>query len=358
MNNTKQSKNKTKKDEEVGIGFIFEETRKRHNGMSTQLFSFVIITLLCLMLAYVLPYSLVITLPFVIVPAYFGFTGSNVAKQVKGGEQIGFFRMFRLYFSELFFGGYRVLIGFLKSFLVYTIIEFIIIIVFEYTVFPNIPGYTAILDKITTTANVGEVLGEFLVFMSTNELMMRYTFLATSFSLLVAVFFFIQHIGKHSVKIRRNLLRQPPLPSAQVNYVYKRVRKDHRGEFLKTYLRCAWLFQLVLIVAGVGGILISFFLLKDFNPAQAIVISLALMLIVSIPLLNYVSVMQDMIYLYFAEEIEKTNITVTLELIDRFKDKIDISEEDAQKIHEVLEQSKKSSEDILNKDKGEDEEEK
>ena len=318
--------------------------------MSTQLFSFVIITLLCLMLAYLLPYSLVLTLPFVITPALFGFTATNVAKQVKGGDKLGFFRMFRLYFTELFFGGYRILIGVLKSFLVYTIVEFGIVMVFEYTVFPNIPGYSAILEKITTTTNIAGVLDEFLTFMSTNETMLKYTFLATSVSLLIAVFFFIQHIGKQSVKIRRNLLRQPPLPLAQINYVYKRVRKEERGELIKTYFRCAWLYKLLLILAGAGGIVISFFALKDYNAAEAVVISLALMLLVSIPFLNYLSTMHDLIFFYIAEKFEKTNIQVTLELIDKYKDKIDISEEDAQKIHEVLEQSRKSSEENLTKD--------
>ena len=65
MSNTKQSNTKTKKDKQVGFRFLLKETKKKGNGMSTQLFSFVIITLLCLMLAYLLPYSLVLTLPFV-----------------------------------------------------------------------------------------------------------------------------------------------------------------------------------------------------------------------------------------------------------------------------------------------------
>ena len=347
----KQSSEKTKKDnKEINLSYVLNETKKDRDGMSMHLFAFVMLTLICLMLAYVLPYSLIVTLPFVIVPSYFAYTGTNIAKKTKGGEDVGFFRMYRVYFTQLFFGGYRLIIGILKSFLVYMIIEFGILLVFEYTLFPTIPGYNAILEKITT-ADISGVLDEFMAFMNSNEAMLRYTFLATSISLVIAVFFFIQHIGKHSLKIRRNLLRQPPLPMSQINYVYKRVRSENRSELIKAYIKCTWFYKLLLILAGAGGILISFFALKNYNSAQAVVVSLALMLIVSIPFFNYLAKMQDLMYFKIGNKFEETNITVTLELINRFKDKINISEEDAKKIQEMLEETKKASEKALEEDK-------
>lgn len=340
-----------KDNKEINFSTVLSEVKADRNGMSMQLFSFVIIALLCLMLAYVFPASLVITVPFVIMPAYFGFTSTNIAKKSKGGEDVSFFRMFRVYFTQLFFGGYRLLFGVLKSFAAYAGSQLVILTIFESTLFRTVPGYNAILQKVTSTTDISSVLEEFMDFMSNNEPMLKYMSIATSVSLLLAVFFFIQHIGKQSVKMRRNLFRQPPLPMAQINYVYKFVRKENRSYFFKIYLKTTWFYQLLIVLAGVGGVLINFFVLKDFDGVQGVVISLALMLIVSIPLLNYIAKMQDLLYLSISNKFEETNVRVTLELLNRYKDKINISEEDAKKIQEVLEEAKKASEKALEEDK-------
>lgn len=343
-----------KKDKkEINFSNVLSEVRKDRNGMSMQLFSFVIITLLCLMLAYVLPFSLVVTIPFVIMPAYFGFTSTNIAQKTKGGENVSFFRMFRVYFTQLFFGGYRLLFGFLKSFAAYAGSLVVILTIFESTLFTTVPGYNAILQKIASTTDVNSVFEEFMDFMSSNELMLKYMSIATSFSLLLAVFFFIQHVGKQSVKMRRNLFRQPPLPVAQINYVYKFVRKENRSDLIRTYFKTAWFYQLIIVLAGAGGVLINFFLLKDYDGTQGVVISLVLMLLVSIPFLNYIAKMQDLIFISLSNKFEETNIRVTLELLNRYKDKINISEEDAKKIQEVLEETKRASEKALEKEKEE-----
>ena len=46
-------------------------------------------------------------------------------------------------------------------------------------------------------------------------------------------------------------------------------------------------------------------------------------------------------YFGLAKDFEETNMRLTLQLIDRYKEKIDISEDDLKKIHELLEESKK-----------------
>jgi hypothetical protein len=343
-----------KKDKnEINFSSVLLETKRDKNGMSMQLFSFVILTLLCLMLAYVFPASLVVSLPFVIIPAYFGFTATNIAKKSKGGEDVSFFRMFRVYFTQFFFGGYRLLFGALKSFAAYAGSQLVILTIFESTLFKSVPGYNAILEKVTTTTDISAVLEEFMEFMSSNELMLKYMSIATSITLLLAVFFFIQHIGKQSIKMRRNLFRQPPLPMAQINYVYKFVRKENRSYFFRTYSKTVWFYQLLIVLAGVGGVLLNFFVLKDYDGVQGVVISLALMLIVSIPFLNYIAKMQDLIYISLSNKFEETNVRVTLELLNRYKDRINISEEDAKKIQEVLEEAKKASEKVIEEDKEE-----
>jgi len=343
MSNTKKSKVEMKKTKDLNFRLVLDETFKTRRGMPMHLFFFVLFTLLSLMLAYVFPFSLVLTVPFVIAPSYFAFSAVSVAIDAKHGDEVTFFRMFRVYFSNLFFGGYRLLLGLLKSLGAYVGCEAVLIFIFDATIFSKIPGYSALAEKLVSTTDYSAVFEEYYEFITSNETMVKFTMLATVISLVFASFFFIQQVGKHSLKIRRNLFRKPPLPSAQVTYVYKTVRKEHRGELIKTYFKCAWFYQLLLVVAGAGGVLISFFLLKNIDAFQGAVVALGIMFIVSIPFFNYLSKMHDLLYISLAKDFEETNMRVTLQLIERYKEKIDISEEDLNKIHELLDASKKDA---------------
>ncbi len=337
----KKSKVETKKNDEIDFRFIVYETLKSRRGIPMHLFFFIMFTLVSLMIAYVLPFSLLITVPFVIAPSYFAYTSVCIGKDSKHGEDFSFFRMYKVYFTNLFFGSYRLLLGLLKSFAAYVGSEMVLIFIFDATIFSKIPGYSALAEKLVTSTDYTAVFDEYYKFISTNETMVRFTFLATVISLVFASFFFIQHIGKHSLKIRRNLFRKPPLPAAQVSYVYKTFRREHRGELIKSYIKFAWFYQLLLILAGGGGVVLSFFVLKNIDAYQAAVISIALMFIVSIPLFNYISKMQDIIYISLANDFEKANVRLTLQLFEKYKEKIDISEEDLGKIKDILEQTKK-----------------
>lgn len=341
MSNTRKSKVETKKNDEVDVRFIMDETLKHRRGIPMHLFFFIMFTLLSLMLAYVAPYTLLLTVPFVLAPSYFAYTSVCIARDSKQGEEISFFRMFKVYFSNLFFGGYRLLLGFLKSLGAYVGCEMVLIFIFDATIFSKIPGYSALAEKLVSTTDYTAVFEEYYAFITSNETMVRFTMLATLISLVFGSLFFIQHVGKHSLKIRRNLFRKPPLPSAQVTYVYKTVRREHRGELIKDYVKFAWFYQLLIVLAGAGGVCLSFFVLKNIDAFQGAIISLALMFIVSIPLLNYISKMQDIMYLSLSRDFEETNVRLTLQLFERYKERIDISDEDLNKIKEVLEQTKK-----------------
>ena len=342
MSNTRKSKIETKKNDEieVNVRFIMDETLKHRRGIPMHLFFFIMFTLLSLMLAYVAPYTLLLTVPFVLAPSYFAYTSVCIAKETKQAEEISFFRMFKVYFSNLFFGGYRLLLGLLKFLGAYVGCEMVLIFIFDATIFSKIPGYSALAEKLVSSTDYTAVFEEYYSFITSNETMIKFTMLATLISLVFGSFFFIQHIGKHSVKIRRNLFRKPPLPSAQVTYVYKRVRREHRGQMIKDYFKLAWFYQLLIVLAGAGGVCLSFFALKNVDAFQGAIISLALMFIVSIPLINYISKMQDLMFISLSRDFEEANVRLTLQLFERYKERIDISDEDLSKIKELLEQTK------------------
>ena len=163
MNNTKQSKKET---DETVFKIVLKEVKANKHGFSPQLFWFVFLTLLSLCLAYLLPYSLIVTIPLVILPSYFALTAMNVIKGTKNSEGVKFWRMYRAYFSQLFFGGYRVWIGLLKSFGAYFVSTFVGFLIFDLTVLNGNSEYQEILNKSMDPAQMNQAASELLDFLS------------------------------------------------------------------------------------------------------------------------------------------------------------------------------------------------
>ena len=118
-----------------------------------------------------------------------------------------------------------------------------------------------------------------------------------------------------------------------------------------SYLGTSWFIQFIIALTLSGGIVLSYFLLKNFDIGQAFVISLFLMFVCITPLLNYISVTQDLMYVALMKDYEQTFVNLTLEFLTKYKDKIGLEEEDANKIKDFLEQAKKESEKPIEKEK-------
>ena len=325
---------------------VLSETRKSRYGFSTHLLFFTLFTLLSLILAYVAPFSLIITIPLVIVPSYFAFTSMNAIKGKKNSENVSFFKMYRTYFSMLFFGGYRLLIGLLKAFLTYVVSNFIIILVYDLTIFTKSEEFKAfmkLVEESTDTASLTEAFDKFTNSVLNNPEIQKWLYLAATISTVLAILMLIHHIFKHSVKIKRNLFVPNAIPAKQFNIVERKVRKEHRKFIWGSYTRCAWFIQVLIILAAAGGIVGSFFFLKDFAPEQAVVITMFLIFLVMLPFMNHISKLQEMMFVVLLPVYESTFATFALEFITKYKEKIGIPEEDVKKIEEILNATKNAN---------------
>ena len=318
---------------------VFAETRKSRQGFSLHLFFFALFTILSLMLAYVAPLSLIITIPFIIVPSYFAFTSVNAIKGKKNAQNVGFFTMFRNYFSILFFGGYRLLFGLLKAFITYVASNFIIILVYDLTIFSksqDFQDFMKIVEESTDPNALNEAYNKFVNSILTNPEIQKWIYLSLAISFALASIVFIHHIFKHSIKMRRNLFSPNAIPTRQFNFVERKVRKDNRKFIWGSYIRTSWFIQVLIVLAASGGLVLSYFFLKDFRPEQALVISLFLMFIVTLPLMNYISKLQDMLFFILLPAYEVTFTTLTLDLLNKYKDKIGLEEEELKKLEKLL----------------------
>ena len=336
MNNIQQSKNETNKSI---FKTVFHETRKSRFGFSQQLFWFTFFTIISLILAYLLPYTLICTIPLVITPSFFAFMSVNATKGAKNADGVTFFKMYKAYFSQFFFGGYRLFIGFLKGLAVYAVSGSIATSIFLYTR----PEYRELFNNALNAEDLNKVNEELMNFLANPELE-KVMYLITSITLLLGAIMFVHHVLRHYVKMRRNLFVKAPIPMRQFVQVDRKVRKNNRKFILKTYISCSWFVKLLIVLAGASGIVISYFFLKDFDPLKAVTISMFLMFVVTIPFMNYLSTMEDFIFVHLLNIYEETFVTMTLEFLTRYKDKIGIEEAEAQKIQEMLESQKKAIE--------------
>ena len=350
MNNTVQSKPKTKKEvERLQFKEVVQSLKEEKHRFSPQLFWFVFLTLVCLSLAYLAPYTLIVTLPMVIIPSWFAFNSVTSVKGVKNAERINFFLMFKAYFGQLFFGGYRLLFCVLKGFLTYVGVSSIAFAVYSQVALNNNAQYQAIMEKMNNPGELDSLINDLNDFLLSPEVA-KPVFFITAIALLLGIFVFLQHILKHSMKMRRNLFTRSPIPMRQFHMVDRKVRKDNRKLLWSSYLSSSWFIQLLVIVSSASGIVIGYFFLSDLDPYKAVVISVFIGFVLLIPLFNYISVMQNMLYLVLRHKYEETFVNMTLEFLTKFKDKLGLEEEEANKIEALLNETKRLTEEDKKKE--------
>ena len=347
MSNIEQSKAKTKKEtESLTFKDVVDQLKKSHFGFSLELLYFSLSIILSLLLAYVFPYSLIATVPFLIIPCYFAYSSSNTIKSKNPQEKPSFFKLFKAYFNPFFFGGYRLLIGLLKALIVYLACNTLLLTVFETTLFSKYSEFNALLDKIASgseSVSISETVNEFNETLLANPNLQKWIYFCSAISVVLAGIVFVYHIAKHSIKMRRNFYLKQSMPMKQFNIVEGRVRKENRRFILGSYLRTTWFIQVLFFLMAGGGITLSFFFLKDFTSSQAFVISFFLIFLVSLPFFNYFCTMQDILYEKLTRKYEHLFATLTLEFLTKYKEKIGIAEEDAKKIEEILNAQKEAN---------------
>lgn len=355
MSNLKSSKQKMKKnlEDKSTFGVTLEALKVDKRGFGMNLFWFALLTIACLCLAYVAPDTLILTVPFVIIPSYFSFGAINTMPDGKFHENGGFFGMFRQYFSNIFFGGYRVIIGFLKSLLVYVFSESIVLVIFEYTLLNKDAEYKAFLENAKETTDIDAILKESNNLLN-NEAFMKAIFFASCIAFALALLTFVHHISRESIKMKRNFFNKQMMSMRQFTLVDKKVKKTLRKSFNYDYFRGFWFIFLIELIAAAGGIAIGYFALRDLDIGKTIVITIFLVFLSILPLFNYISKAHDVMYLAYAGDYEETFVKMTLEFLNQYKDKLGMKEEDAKKIEDMLNEQKKMLDEKKDKDKKED----
>ena len=230
---------------------------RKHFLGKTSIVSFLAIFITaCLAIAYFFPFTILLTVPLVIVPLLLGFIVENMASN--SGEQSPgrMFRGFKLYFSDKFYGCFRILEGLIKTLLVYMIVSTIMAIILHFTMGMNDPSYAQLISNIMDRQNIGD-LEKNLWELLENPTYILMSNIGEIVSIGLASYMIIHHVLTHSYKLFYNLLG-PKLSSMYVvNLLHRRTFGRIRKEFYSNYYSSFWYMIPVYVLLYAGGALLG-----------------------------------------------------------------------------------------------------
>lgn len=322
----------------------FSDLKKKYVNLLLPLSIFAVIFILSLILGFVSPITLFLSVPFLVIPGFFSLTAitaSPVDEKTKTGSL--FFVIFRNYFSPFFKTGYRVIVGFLKALLVYVIISSIASTVFEYTILINDPAYTDLLNKIETLESIESIIPTILNLVETNASFKLFMFLTTTISFFGGFYMFVHHMSVSSMKMYLNLSSPTPMPSSDLNLIHKMTMKKIRKPFHKEYLKALWFFPIILLVGYAGGNVLGYFLIPNLDVFQCTLLGVFVDFILVLFLLPYFFNVLKYIFERFRTDYIDTFIDLSLKSIEEIKKTATISEEKEKQIREFLDKTKEAN---------------
>lgn len=321
-------------------------TAKKFANMSVPLSIFAVLFILSLIAAYFVPLTLIITVPFLVIPSFFGLTGcSAFLSKKEGKEGTTFVFMFRSYFSGLFRGGYKVIIGLIFTIIIYIGISLLLSIILSNTVLVNDPGFIELrnaIQTITDVATLNKIVGEYL---SNNELFNNVVLIISAGGLFVGVWYFIHHVCTNNIKYYNNLISATPLPIPDLNIIHKFTVRKVRGSFYKDYYGSLWLFLLLLPIGMVGGTLLGKLVIPNTSPIQCAIIGLFGIFVLTLFFIPYYLNVAEIIYLKYSRNYIETFVNLSLQSIEQLKKTQQIDPEKEKAVMEFLEKQKESIKD-------------
>ena len=325
----------TKKNSYIKTGF--KEALSRFKIVSLPLSFFAILTIGILILGFYFPITLLLTVPFVVIPSFFSVGAINtVAKNENTHEALGFFIMFKTYFSQFFRGGYKVIISFLKSLLVFVIFSVVLSTIFTLTIIAKDPAFIE-LQAITDPEQLVEALNNFIETNETFNLTTKITYMCASTGFFCM---FIHNIGINSVKVNFNFLAKFPLPTSDLNLVNKMVMKKVRKNFRKDYFKTFWFLGLIIFAGFVGGSLLAYFFLKEIYMQQIPVVGALLAFILALFFIPYFLNASQALFLNYQVLYIDTLIDLSKQSLEELKKTQKISEEKEKEVMKMIESEK------------------
>lgn len=340
-----------KTDKKHLVKLSFEEAKKRFVVMSLPLSFFAIISIGVLVMAFFAPITLFLSVPFLIVPSFFSLAAINsMALNKNAHEGLGFFIMFRAYFTQFFRGCYKVIIGFLKAFAVFVISSVILSAILTTTILNNDPGFIEFqkaLNSITDTNKMVELINNY---MTNDKAFNDVLFVVNVSSFFLAFYVFVHHFSVNGIKYNYNFFAKLPLPGRDLNLIGREVLRKNRGKFYKTYFSLFWFLGLLLILGYAGGAVLSYFLIPNIDMVQATVVGMFGSLIVLLLFIPYYLCASELMFADYRTSFVDTLIDLSKKSLEEMKKLQTISEEKEKEVLKMIESQKEQENDKKDSD--------
>lgn len=284
-------------------------------------------TTVCLILAFIAPFSLIITVPLVVIPTFFGFIIENSTTNLGLGKPSRIFKGFALYFKDTFMGSFKVISGLLKALLTYIIATVVFSIIFHLTIGRADPSYVEIFSKIDLVANNAD-LQKIFVELQQNPTFMFTANLTEVVSLGLASYMFLHHVITHSFKINFSLSDKHLIPMYHVNVIHRFSFPKFRKEFYKEYYGSFWLIFSLFIIGYVGGSILGLSVLAR-NGLQSGIIGIFFGMILSIFFLPYLFDTYQILFSIESRHYYETLLNIDGSSYLNYKKYLDDKEKDA-----------------------------
>ncbi len=322
-------------EKEVSIDKQIRQNYRQHFLNKTSIVSFLaLFVALALLLAYFVPFSLFLTIPFILLPLLVGFVLEIMLSMNGKGTPSGIFQGFRVYFSTNFFGTFRILEGILKTILVYLISTSIFTLIFHFSIGVNDPSYIALLNNLLDRQNI-EVLEKNIQELLANP---TYVFIANLTEIIafgLASYMMIHHILTHSFKLFYNLASKKPLPAVVVNVLHRRSFPRFRKVFYGDYYGTFWYMIIVFVLCYAGGATFGLLVLHQSGIHSA-VIGLFLASMISIFFLPIVFDTLSIMFSIYIVFYVQTFFTYENEFKNMYGISLPFSEEDKKQVDQRL----------------------
>lgn len=321
----------------------WKEYKKDFGAKSTLTAMYVFILAICLLLNIWVGFTMVITIPFFVLPFTFAYLSTLAGLNISKSAPIkSFFAFYPLYFQSLFFGGFKALIGFLKAILISVIFSTLLTIILYYTFLRGQPGFAEILKEIELANDVKSMqiaMDHFFAFEPAN-LTMKIASLVGSY---FAAYTFIRHCLLNSEKFYLNLLTPKPMPMRAISRLYVVAAHIRRKEFYKEYYGAVWYVALWLLLTFGGATYVAGFIF-NFDATRSLFVGLFASLILLLPFIPYYFDVLRLIFIASTDDYSKASIRLSEKTLNDLKRTNQLSEEDRKKIEEEIQRGKEELE--------------
>ncbi len=283
-----------------------------------------------------LPFFSFITIPFLIIPIIFSATIQHAFLKTNATITMGSsIRTFALYYKREFFGSYSIIFNFIKSVIVFFILEMTVSSVASYILLLTNSQFQASLESLNNLLTSYEfTYADIMNALSANNyLLFNYLTISIVPAFFLAVLFFIYNLSRYSVIVyyKMHLKRTD---SRFAKLVYQFALRGRRMEMLGAYLSLNWPLYFLLLLGFGGGAFLGYYFYQDLMKIFAFgMVGGAALGTFFLPF--YFSNMQAF-YDMYAPLYKDVTKAVTSSLIGNLQSDIEFSEQEKERLEETL----------------------